>query len=521
MHLSKVKLGRLTPQFGIKLLLLLVFVIVVVRNAWLNDDAYITFRTIDNFVSGYGLRWNIAERVQTFTHPLWLFVLTIPYALTREIYFTSLILSFVVSGLAVALTMQRAGKQLALLILPGLIFVFSKAFVDYSTSGLENPLTHLLLALFFIQFFNGSSSIDQEQIPSRLFWLSLLAALGILNRFDTLLLFMPPLLWVWWQHRSWKSTGLVLAGFLPFLLWELFSIIYYGFPFPNTAYAKAINTGINESELWRAGWHYLLNSFRWDPLTLTIIILGVGAAVVRRKIPQVVVGLGIILYLLYVVKIGGDFMSGRFLTAPLITAVFLLISLYPKSLTKPIVGTLIAIGIIVLGLQAQFPPILNGGDFGSRPEQSEWEIWHDGDIADERVYYYPYTGLINPSRQIHPWQEQGQAVRQEQPPIALHGNIGFFGYYAGPNVHILDRNALGDPLLARLPIASPDEWRIGHLKRDIPEGYIETLTSGQNQLFDPSLAAYYERLNRVTRSPLTDPQRLKEIWLLNTQQFLD
>ena len=26
----------------------------------------------------------------------------------------------------------------------------SKAFVDYSTSGLENPLTHLLLAGFFL-----------------------------------------------------------------------------------------------------------------------------------------------------------------------------------------------------------------------------------------------------------------------------------------------------------------------------------------------------------------------------------
>jgi arabinofuranosyltransferase len=211
-------------------------------------------------------------------------------------------------------------------------------------------------------------------------------------------------------------------------------------------------------------------------------------------------------------------MTGRYLTAPLLTAVLLLIALYPKSLTRPAYGIGLAIGIIIIGLQALFPPILSGADFGNRPEQSDWESWHDGDIADERVYYYPYTGLINPNRQLHPWQEQGQAVRQEQPPIALHGNIGFFGYYAGPNVHILDRNALGDPLLARLPIANPDDWRIGHLKRDIPQGYIDTLTSGQNQLQEPNLAAFYTRLNRVTRSPLTDSQRLKEIWYLNTHQ---
>ncbi len=517
MSLSKIRSSFLRPQSIIKIGLLLVFMVVVVRNAWLNDDAYITFRTIDNFVSGYGLRWNIAERVQTFTHPLWLFLLTIPYALTREIYFTSIALSIVVSTVAVALTIRQKEAGFMPSILALLILIFSKAFIDYSTSGLENPLTHLLIVLFLLRFFTIPKSPDHVQ-SSHLFWLSFLAALGALNRLDSILIFGPPLLWVWWQQRSWRSTGFLLAGFLPFILWELFSIFYYGFPFPNTAYAKAFNTGIAESELWQAGWHYLLNSLKWDPLTLVVIIIGIGAAFFERQLKYLSAILGILLYLLYVVKIGGDFMSGRFLTAPLLTAVLLLIFLYPKSLKTPAFGTVFGIGIILLGFQAQFPPILNGGDFGSRPEQSEWEIWHDGDIADERVYYYPYTGLINRNRQIHPWQEQGQAVRQEQPPIALHGNIGFFGFYAGPEVHVLDRNALGDPLLARLPIANPDDWRIGHLKRDIPEGYIDTLTSGQNQLQEPSLAAYYDRLNRLTRSYLTDPQRLRELWFLNTQQ---
>jgi hypothetical protein len=45
------------------LLLMLLYVLVV--NAWVVDDAYITFRTIDNFLNGYGLRWNVAERVQS------------------------------------------------------------------------------------------------------------------------------------------------------------------------------------------------------------------------------------------------------------------------------------------------------------------------------------------------------------------------------------------------------------------------------------------------------------------------
>src|SRR5262249_49729235 len=61
-----------------------VFVLVAIRTAWICDDAYINFRTIDNFLHGYGLRWNVAERIQTFTDPLWLFLVTASVAVTRE-----------------------------------------------------------------------------------------------------------------------------------------------------------------------------------------------------------------------------------------------------------------------------------------------------------------------------------------------------------------------------------------------------------------------------------------------------
>jgi len=51
------------------------FFFVMVKNAWLSDDAYITLRTVYNFIHGYGLTWNVGERVQTYTHPLWMFLL--------------------------------------------------------------------------------------------------------------------------------------------------------------------------------------------------------------------------------------------------------------------------------------------------------------------------------------------------------------------------------------------------------------------------------------------------------------
>src|SRR5688572_10478402 len=77
-------------QLTALILAVVCFAVVLIINAWMADDAYITFRTIDNFINGHGLRWNIAERVQTYTHPLWLMVMTIAYAITGEPYYTSL-----------------------------------------------------------------------------------------------------------------------------------------------------------------------------------------------------------------------------------------------------------------------------------------------------------------------------------------------------------------------------------------------------------------------------------------------
>ena len=122
--------------------MILLFGYCLVRTAWLSDDAYITFRTVENFVSGYGPTWNIDERVQTYTHPLWMFLLSGLRLVSGEIYYTSLATSMALSMAAVcllaALAIARTREQALLCVS---ICTFSKAFVDFSSSGLENPLT--------------------------------------------------------------------------------------------------------------------------------------------------------------------------------------------------------------------------------------------------------------------------------------------------------------------------------------------------------------------------------------------
>ena len=72
---------------------LVIFTYVFLANAWIGDDAYITFRVVDNFINGYGLTFNPDERVQAYTHPLWMLLLSAAYAVTSNLFYTTLALS--------------------------------------------------------------------------------------------------------------------------------------------------------------------------------------------------------------------------------------------------------------------------------------------------------------------------------------------------------------------------------------------------------------------------------------------
>ena len=236
----------------------------------------------------------------------------------------------------------------------------------------------------------------------------------------------------------------------------------------------------------------------------------IAAALVARRGPAAAVAAGIALYLLYVVRVGGDFMSGRFLTLPLLAAVVALVWLWPRAARRAALP-LAAGAVLALALAGHLPVWLAGNPSGDAARR-------DGDIADERAYYTPYTGLWA-DRVLHPWAEQGLDLRAGGPAVVEHGNVGFLGYYAGPAVHIVDRNGLTDPLLARLPVRDPLDWRIGHFRRTVPDGYVETLRGGVNVIADANLAAYYEPLRLVTRGPLWDRARLAAIWRLNTGAY--
>jgi len=492
-------MSRTDARRGLPILWLSLFTLALIRTAWVGDDAYFTFRTIDNFVHGYGLRWNIAERVQAFTHPLWLLLLTPFYWITGEPFFTSIAVSIALTLGAVWLLMRRAPSvwtaAAGLTVLLG-----SRAFIDYSTSGLENPLTHLLLVLFL------SRSLAERTVTTPT---ACLAGLLLLNRLDLSVLVLPVLLpLIPWRGPRRAYRALIL-GFLPLIVWELFSVVYYGFAIPNTAFAK-MKTGVAEGDLFKQGVTYVLDSVARDPLTLLVAVAVALWAVIdnpRRTRP---VGVAILLHIATVTYVGGDFMSGRMFAAPLVAAVVVLI--------HADVAALFAYAWMPVVLAAAIgSPAFRAIAAGQAIADANDVVAASG-VSDERAYYFRSNGLIAYSREApywprSKWIENGIQTRNEGPRTIVYCCNGMLGYTAGPLIHIVDTVGLGDPLMARLP--SRSDWRIGHFGRDVPRGYTETLEHGDNHITEPHVATYYSRLALITRGALWDSRRWQTIIRMN------
>ncbi len=499
---------------GLAVMAFAAFAVLVVRYGWVTEDAYITLRTVDNLVSGWGLTWNVGERVQVFTHPLWLFVLTPFYAVTREAYLTTLTVSAAFSLAAVWVLAFRVARAPLASFAVILALCFARYFVDFSTSGLENPLTHLLLGIF--AWILATRPVSRGSV----FWLAAVGGLLSLNRLDATLLYAPALAFaiVRALRAGVSFRRLVrplLLAFAPLVAWEIFSIIYYGFPFPNTAYAK-LGTGIATWESVAQGLLYLLDSAIRDPAAVTLLVGSVGIAFASRDRVAIALASGAALYVAYVVYVGGDFMAGRFLTAPLYAA--LAAVLVTRIAAPPATGTLLLLVPLVLFSVAKL------GNMVSLPERN---VAPSG-IADERHFYIDTLSLTKVTRNRpdadNPMLRTGQSFRTEAARghgrrVVTSPNVGLTAYGGGPMVHVIDELALTDPFLARMPARRQIPWRIGHFPRVKPRRYVESVQSGQCQFGKPALCEYWHHLRRITEGPIWSSARFLTILKMNLGMY--
>jgi arabinofuranosyltransferase len=496
------------------LALVALIALIIVRNAWLSDDAFITFRTVDNFVGGRGLTWNPGQRVQAFTHPAWFFLVSAAYSVSHEMFYSALGLSIAVSvlGLGLASEALAVNEWAALPALVGL--GFSRAFIDYSSSGLENPLSHALLIAWLV-------CLVSPRHAALCPWFDLLTGLLLWNRLDLALLVGPA--WCWSILRRYQSgvaprrlfaQGLCAAA--PLLAWFVFAIVYFGFALPNTAYAK-LGIRIALGERFAQGFFYLLALVANDPASALLLLVGSIMIWRTRAAWRTSLLLGLLGYLLYIGYIGGDFMAGRFFAAPLLLAAAGLFRTPIDRSTSVVLASLFA----VAGWAGPTPPVFSGasaeGRTGAKLELQRYRV------MDERRFYYPDTGLLSADR-LRPMPggrfRGGLELANKRGVVVPQ--IGMRAFLAGPDAWLIDPFGLSDPFLARLPAfdAGPDrDWKAGHWKRPIPDGYRETIERGENHLSDPKLARLYAEMQLITSGPLWSLARFRAIWRLNSGQL--
>lgn len=483
-----------------------VFLLSVLRLAWVSDDAFITIRSVEHLLAGEGFGPNPGVRVQAFTSALWA-LLCVPLRWMTGDPYGTLVLAGLLCSLVLTVLLGRGLRPLGWRAPIVLSFLAaSTSFVEFSTSGLENSLTHLLAAAFCLERLRRGNRPTVTMFA--------LAGALFLTRFDLALLAAPSVvIALVASPRDALRRAVAPAGAVG--AWLAFATLYYGFPQPNTALAK-LNVVLPWASKLGRGFEYALDIAARDPLVVLVFVLA-SALVLRRGVSRPARGLqlGAVSYFAYLTIIGGDFMSGRFFTAIYLVSVLVLVEVCGELLAAPRVAVAVA---VPLGLAAALVFFGEGG----APKRTECHVPITG-VVNERACYAEHTALAHNLASAK-WRTHGyladfkKALAREQNGVVAFELVGMAAYGGDRKVHIVERFALSDPLLARIRVSPEGRWRAGHFLRELPAGYLRSLRMGENHLKDPCIRALYDDLDLITRGPLWSKERLAAIWRLNTER---
>lgn len=262
---------------------------------WICDDAYISFVYARNLYEGSGFVFNVGERVEGYTNFLWTLLLSLGYYLKLEPQFLSLFLGIIFYLMTLFIFFYEENKKSIGKIYPLLLVHLSLFFHlhIFATSGLETSLFTFLVCFGLLLW-------EKEKVL--LFVVFLFSAL--VRPEGALFLFIASLDWII-RKRSWIPVlfGVLFLGFLSF------RFFYYGDLFPNTFYAKG-----NKGAYFSQGFYYLLYFLKSYPLYFFVLFL-FGLQTYKRLKSQKenrFLLSSILLYIFYVLYVGGDFMGIRF-----------------------------------------------------------------------------------------------------------------------------------------------------------------------------------------------------------------
>ncbi len=464
------------------------------------EDAFIYLRVVQHLLWGHGPVFNVGERVEVYTSPLWLGLLAAGALVLRwvPLEWIAVALGLVLStaGLGLAgsgarLVARAEGRGGVAVPLGALVVVALPPYWDFATSGLETGLTFAWLGASFYSLARLHAAPHQDLPGGRApLWRAAVIGLGPLVRPDAGLFSVGFLALLLALARPVGVRGharlLAAAAAVP-VAYQLFRMGYFAALVPNPGLAKSAfaahwEQGSRYARDFAAPywlWVPLLVLFAWWVLEVVRCARrGRWRACALLAVPAV---LGV-LHGAYIVRVGGDFMHARLLLPSLFAALMPVAVVAGRRWWDAVVPVgLVAPWALVCALWLA-PPYKGGlGPHG---------------IGDERGYYASRTGSPHPVRfaeyNLHRFAVEGRRLQELawQRRVVLLGrdpraltdprwqaslartvranvvvgriSIGVRGYGAGPQVHVVDRLGLADPVAARFRL--DERGRPGHEK---------------------------------------------------------
>lgn len=498
------------------------------QSRWVCDDAFISFRYAQHLNAGLGLVFNAGERVEGYTNFLW----TVMIAMGMHLGFDPVpfsqylgLLAFV--GVLTVLFFFPFANSVAndattgtptQSLISGSPGGHSSSFFPmaacgfaahfharvFATGGLETMLFTLLvlsgLTLIWSALLHrhahrwqagtgqaGNTMAGSSRAEWRLVFGFVCLSLAALTRPEGIVFYPGALLAVVLSNQPgvlswrslfrdrflWRAQAIFFAILLPFFFWRLF---YYGYPLPNTYYAKS-GGGANYSQglyylCYYAAAYYVL----WL-LPLLALLVGTlwrwwqsaqpgGGATSKKMVGALAetapkptdlprseeaaeswAGFGIasvvwllfalpvLVLLFYYVRVGGDFMFARFLI-PLTPFAYLLLESMARRYRRFWARALFAVAVVVLTLGYWNP-------FYGQP------IPRVHGISQEHEIYRPAV-VRAAGRVARSWQS---TFYQAQVRVAIVGAQAWLAYYSQAPVVIEAAGGLTDRHIAHQPLA--------------------------------------------------------------------
>ncbi|MFL5764626.1 MAG: hypothetical protein ACJ77K_11845 [Bacteroidia bacterium] len=479
----------------LSLLAIAVSLIYSYKLRWLGDDIFIALRYVQHFIAGQGLVYNPGEKVEGFTDFLWLMLISFFTKLNFDPMNVTQFLG-ILSSLGTLALCSLIGIRIAqkhnTFIIPFVVISLALNY-DYNvwaTSGLETSFyTFLLCAAFFIYFFSELSE------NKRLLFSGLFLSLAMMTRPDAMLIIaVVNTLMVAYHflHRR-NVRGIIslllrfnlalIVIYLPYFLWRY---NYFGFIFPNTYYDK-----LGGESFFSKGFYYLWLYFKPHFTAFLIFILPpfVLIPLFKGKLIENIRNysakpgnaayltsiIAVYAYLLiFVAKVGGDFMHARFVIpmAPFMAFIIFYSALQYFS-TAQRLNT-----VLVLLLLCSYPEMILRFDVFKAPDKNGNIITTlNRDVADER---YVYTEYLPISEDIKLGKAIHRAFAGIDAKMLVRGGQACLGYFANFSYE-QEYHGLTDTLIAHSKVAQRS--RIGHEKHATYE-YLQN--KGINLLFNRS-----------------------------------